>query len=385
MKKRWIAMLLIAAITLTLSACASSSSIGHTIYIRDEYKHDQLEATLLSTDVTDTQTVKANKLSADDDATLFSLSGDTEKFDRIVLTYGDESTVELSFNDYISGWQIDSHRFMPYTYEGVNDAPQFQRERFDYEERKKDVCIWTPEDYDKNSEEKYSVIYMTDGQNLFDPSATSTGSWGVCEAVRGMMKESKNKCIIVGIENNPGYRDEELTPNLGKSTQESYDNGKGEYFCNFVYNTVVPFVEENYNVYTDPGHNAICGSSSGGIESFYIGMEHPEKFGTIGALSPAFGLFDNETWNNYLSKKDFSAGYPFVYIYCGNSDKDQLEQFLMVGAKDMPENLKKIGYPEDRITVKEYDKGMHNEMHWRAVFPDFLKYMFPQSNTQKGE
>ena len=386
MKHRILCAVLALLLIVSLCACAAGESgKGHTLYVRDEYAHDSIEATFLSTDSDDTKTVTMKKIGDDDGATLFSCQGDTSKYDRVVLNYNDESTVELAFNDYVSGWQIDSHRFMPYVYEGVNEAPVFVREKFDYESRKKDVCIWTPEDYDADSEEKYSVIYMTDAGNLFDPSATSTGSWGVAEAARGMMKESGNQCIIVGIDNPPGYRDEELTPNLGKSTEDSYDNGKGKEFCDFVYNTVVPFVEENYNVYTDPEHNAVCGSSSGGIECFYIGMEHPEKFGTIGALSPAFGLFDNATWDKYLAEKDFSAGYPFVYIYCGNSDKDQLEQYLMTGAKDMPENLKKIGYPEDRITVKVYDKGMHNEMHWRAVFPDFLKFMFPAVDAQSAE
>ncbi|MBQ3417442.1 MAG: alpha/beta hydrolase [Ruminococcus sp.] len=383
MKHRILCAALAIVMIFSLCACAASgdSASGHTLYVRDEYSHDSIDATFLSTDGGESKTVTMKSLGEDDGATLFSCEGDTEKFDRVVFTYNDESTIELAFNDYVSGWQIDSHHFTPYTYEGVNDTPTFTRVKFDYESRKKDICIWTPGDYDANSEEKYSVIYMTDAQNLFDPSATSTGSWGVAEAVRGMMKESSNKCIIVGIENPPGYRDEELTPNLGKSTQDSYDDGKGIEFCDFVYNTVVPYVEENYNVYADPQHNAVCGSSSGGIECFYIGMEHPEKFGTIGALSPAFGLFDNATWDKYLAEKDFSAGYPFVYIYNGNSDKDQLEQYLLEGAEDMPDNLKKIGYPEDKIVVKVYDKGMHNEMHWRAVFPEFLKYMFPQTET----
>ena len=388
--KKIICLLLTIVFVFSFAACSSTkntdsadSANKHTLYIKDDGKHESIEVTFLSTDTGDSETVEAKKLESDDDAAIFSCEGDTAKFDRVIITYSEKGvTPELAFNDYVNGWELGPHEFMPFTYEGVNDAPTYKWERFDYENnRKKEIDIWVPEDYDENSEEKYSVIYMTDAGNLFDPSATATGSWGVAEAVRGMMKESANKCIIVGIENPPVFRDEELTPNLGKSTQDSYDNGKGIEFCEFVYDVVVPYIEENYNVYTDPAHNAICGSSSGGIECFYIGMEHPEKFGTIGALSPAFGLFDNATWDKYLAEKDFSAGYPFIYIYCGNSSADQLEQFLLKGAQDMPSNLKKIGYPEDKIVVKVYDKGLHKEMYWRAVFPEFLKYMFPKNQT----
>ncbi len=63
-----------------------------------------------------------------------------------------------------------------------------------------------------------------------------------------------------------------------------------------------------------------------------------------------------------------------MYIYNGGAD--ELEKFLLIGAKSMPENLEKINYPKDKITFKYYEKGMHNEAYWRAVFPEFLKLMF---------
>ena len=63
---------------------------------------------------------------------------------------------------------------------------------------------------------------------------------------------------------------------------------------------------------------------------------------------------------------------PFVYIYNGNADK--LEQYLKIGAESMPSNLKKVGYTDKNYALKLYDKGLHTEKYWRAVFPEFLKY-----------
>ena len=226
---------------------------------------------------------------------------------------------------------------------------------------------------------------MTDGQNLFDRSATSTGSWGVAESVLSMAQNGGEKCIIVGIENADGWRDNELTPDIGNVTEDSYKDGHGAYFADFVVDTVMPYINEHYNVYTDREHTHVCGSSSGGIESFYIAMAHPDKFASVGALSPAFLLFDDATWVDWLSKQDYSQNAPFVYLYCGKASSDQLEQALYAGTVTMPDNLKKINYPEDKIVTKLYDDGIHNEMYWRAVFPDYLKYAFPKPQTESAK
>lgn len=334
---------------------------------------EKLTVTFFSTENNEKETVTPEKGEKTDDYQEYFCSGDTDKYDRMYITSDDEDSVELAFNDYVSGWNIGSKGACPIG----TEKPDYEIKTFKYSKTEKDVYIWTPSDYDKKSKEKYSVIYMTDGQNLFEQTATQFGSWGAAESVQAMMENSKNKAIVVGIDDSTSNRDSELTPDIGDiaelADKSNYENGTGKYYSDFVMNTVVPYVEKNYNVYTDPEHNAVCGSSSGGIECFYIGIEHPEKFGTIGALSPAFGLYDNTTWLKYLKSKKFKT-YPRVYIYNGGAD--ELEKFLLIGAKSMPENLEKINYPKDKITFKYYEKGMHNEAYWRAVFPEFLKLMF---------
>ena len=383
MKKRIICLLIIAVIAV-MPLCACSES-GHTLYVKDEYKNDSMKATFLNSDTGEKKEVNMKKLEPGDDYTEFSCAADTSKYDRVILGSGEDNTIELAFNDYVSGWELSSRRFYPYTYGKESSEPKYKRQTFDYQKRTKDVLIWTPEDYDAESEEKYSVIYMTDGQNLFDTSATSTGSWGVAESALAMMSQTDYKFIIVGIANADGWRDDELTPDIGEVLSEEYEDGHGEYFCDFLVKTVKPYIEENYNVYTDREHNSVCGSSSGGIESFYIAMEHPDLFGSVGALSPAFLLYSDRTWIDYLGKRDFSAGHPFVYIYSGSSKTDSLESMIALQAEVMPDNLATIGYPEDKIVYKEYTDGVHNEMYWRAVFPDYLKYAFPTAKSATAD
>lgn len=376
MKIRMISLTLCAVLALALAACGTAGD-GHTVYLRDTYGHDAMTAEFYSTTSDDTLTTEMQKVGEEGDSIVYRCAADPETYDRVVFTYDDTSTEELSFNRYVSGWELDSYRFYPFTYGTEDTDPVYKRQSFPYENRTKDILIWVPDDYDPTAEDKYSVLYMTDGQNLFQRTATSTGSWAVAESAQAMMSQSDNRLIIVGIENADGFRDSELTPDIGTVLAEDYEDGRGAYFCDFVVDTVMPYIEENYNVYTDREHTGICGSSSGGIESFYIAMEHPERFGTVGALSPAFMLYSDKTWEKYLSGRDFSAGYPFVYIYNGAASSDILERSLLPGAQIMPRTLKSVGYPEDKVALKVYDNGLHNEMYWRAVFPDYLKYMFP--------
>ena len=393
--KRIICLLIAVLLTaLTFTACSGSgtntdepseaptdSSVSattedglHPLYIRVEKDVDTVTAAFCPNTGDDPVEIDMQSLTDEDDTAVYVCYADPELYYAVYVTVDGRESDRLSFNSFTSGWELSPGRELPFTYGIASEKPQYERVEFPYQERTKGVLIWTPDGYDKNSEDKYSVIYMTDGHNLFDPNATSTGSWAVAESIEAMMAQSSQKAIVVGIENMDGWRDDELTPNLGEPTNEDYQDGHGDYFCDFVVNTVMPYIEENYNVYTDRVHTAVCGSSSGGIESFYIAMEHPDKFGTVGALSPAFGLYDDDTWVEYLKEKNFSGNFPVVYLYCGKGD--DLEKWLFPGTMNMQKNLEKAGYPEELIYFLSYDKAVHNELYWRIVFPDFLLYMF---------
>ncbi len=355
------------------------SEVMQDFYVRTNYDKDSMTANFLSTENDSTLSVEMEKIAENDEYTTYKTKADPDKFDRVYLTRGkDNNTIQLAFNKFVSGYHISELGVMPFVYDEDEEKINFKRITLKYKDDDKDILVWTPENYDKNDKDtKYSVIYMTDGQNLFVDSATSYGCWGVAQSVKSMMAQSDNKCIIVGIDTYAN-RDADLTPNIGELAiaSENYADGKGIDFSNFVYETVVPYIEENYNVYTDRNHTHLCGSSSGGLEVFYIGMEHPDKFGSIGALSPAFGLFTEDTWKNYLKGIAVTESSPFIYIYCGNND--ELEQFLCIDAMGMNDYLKEIGYSKEKIVTKIHEEGIHNEIYWRAIFPDFLKYAFDE-------
>ncbi len=320
---------------------------------------------------------------------VFYADVDTSKYDRIIFTDGTNQTVNTALCKASSGFFIsnDSNKSAmmvgTYAYTGA-DKGNLTELNFDYPGGyKKKVWIWTPADYNPEGE-KYRTIYLTDGQNLFDsyPNGRKPpyGGWEVTDAVESMMSNGGRGVIIVGIENKT-YRDNELTPNIGELNPElsaadarSFKDGNGAQFGDFVVNYVMPYVQGNYNSSRATADNMICGSSSGGIESFYIGMEYNDKFGMIGALSPAFLLFDDSVWNSYLSKFDLdSDDMPKLYLFNGNHKDDSLERNLKVYCDEMYNRLNNAGYKNMTYVIE--DDFMHNEAYWRVIFPDCISYL----------
>lgn len=373
--KKLISIMLVICMSTIFFGCSNNE--GHKIYVHEEYSKE-IKAIFSSTESDETETITLDK----EKEFTFSVSADTKKYDRVQFIGDDtDKSMILTFNDYTNSYYLKAgsnqgNTGIPFVYDNYEKEINFKTISLPYADTEKKVFIWTPDDYNKN--EKYSVIYMCDGQNLFYKYSTNYGCWNVAESTECMMANSSNKCIIVGIDDGDGNRDSELTPDLGKlapGSGEEFKNGTGKVFSDFVVKTVMPYIEKNYS--TD-GNNAICGSSSGGIEAFYIGIEHNDKFSSIGALSPAFLLFEEDVWNNYLSKVEFK-NYPLVYIY--NGQGDPLEKQLYKGAKDMTSYLDKISYPKDKVVFKEYKEALHNEIFWRAIFPEYLKYTFSLDKT----
>lgn len=313
---------------------------------------------------------------------VYSVTVDAAKYDRVIFNNGTQQTTDTPLTKSNSGYFIIGSSngkllagLYPYGQDGEGNIKTVSMNYPDG--YKKKVYIWTPVGYDPaDKTKKYSVLYMCDGQNLFGQTSTLSGyEWECDETVLSLMQNGGDGVIVVGIDNSTNKRDHELTPNLGelsaiaKQYGSSFKNGGGKVYSDFVVDTVIPYVESNYNVNSIRG---IAGSSSGGIEAFYIGMEHMDKFRYIGALSPAFLLFEKNVWDSYLSAKDFSGDLPRIYFFNGNSKNDQLEQELYKSAVKMEGWMKTHGYPADKMTTVVDNDGTHSEAFWALYFPEML-------------
>lgn len=363
----------------------TESAGKHTLYIRDADKRAEMTATFYNSMTGKSESVPMQKVSEENDYITYSCEGDINAYNMVHMTYGAEPTMNVAFNEFVSGWYLYNDELLPYV-EGQepNYKPEYTTKVFPFDGYDKNVYIWTPKDYEADAEEKYSTIYMLDGQSVLSTDIDTTfnqGCWNVSEHVASMMSQTDNKAIIVAIETTGKQRNDELIPDIGEIASWAKDSletkQSGTKLCSFICDELVPYIEKNYNVYMDREHKGLCGSSYGGLEAFYVGFERPECFGTIGSLSPSFYPFEDETLINYLmTKQDKASELPFLYMYMGSNDSDE---GAYSGA--VYNTLVKNGYPKDKIIADKYDQGHHFLAYWRNIYPEFLEAMFTHKVT----
>ena len=221
--------------------------------------------------------------------------------------------------------------------------------------------------------ETFPVIYMTDGQNLFDEESSGFGCWHTPEAVEAERAASGKAAVIVGIHNDNVWRDNELTPaSIGeladKADMYNYTASEGEIFDGFMMNVVKPYVEENFPVKKGRANTAVCGSSSGGLQAFFTALSHPEAFCISGVFSPAFLLYSEDDMRRWILSK-LTDDLPYLYIYTGAGD--ELETRIFNGVEWTYDILTEC-YPPQLLNEIVLFENKHNEAAWAQIFPDFL-------------
>ena len=267
----------------------------YTLYIRDDAKSAEMTATFWNSSSDKTEDVKMEKAEETDKYILYSCEGDTDTYNMVHLSYGEsQPTMDVAFNEMVSGWYLYQDELLPYTKgKEPNYSPKYETKVFEFDGYKKNVYIWTPDNYDKDSSDKYSVIYMLDGQSVLSKEiGNEIQCWDVAEHVESMMSVTDNKAVIVAIETKGGItedgktintRDDELIPDLGVFNEPEgmpeevkvKSKKRGEAFADFVCDTLMPAIQKEYNVYDDKEHTFLAGSSFGGLETFYTVLAHP--------------------------------------------------------------------------------------------------------------
>ena len=339
----------------------------HPLYFKDSSKSSKVTATFFNSVSGKSEEVEMTKFREDTDGIIFSCEGDCSVYNMAYVTYGDKKTLEFAFNKCTSGWHKEGNYLLPYTEgEQNNSFSKCDEVTLNAGEYDKNIHIWKPDNYDASSKEKYSTVYVLDAE-IFEHFAMNH--------VQAMMSVTDKKAIVVTVDN-VFARDYELVPEIGVSRDEKsagelqYDSMNGSEFAVFMAETLVPYIQQHYNVYTDALHTAITGASLGGLETFYITMEYPDVFGTLGAFSPSFWEYDEATWKKYLSDKKFNADSPLLYFYTGpvklDTDPD---------VTNMRNRLKDMGYPQDKLILHLNEKGVHKADCWSNMFPEFLTAM----------
>jgi len=172
--------------------------------------------------------------------------------------------------------------------------------------------------------------------------------------------------IVVGIDNS-NYREPEMKPNW--VNEESL----ADRYADFIVNTVKPYVDANYNTYTDYKHTGVGGSSMGGLISFYMAMKYPEVFDYEVCFAPAFLFVSTETVADYMARHNLAnRNQPRIYMFCGGMD---LDAQLVGYVEPMKNAIIANGYdPNKVVTNIDMSKG-HNESAWRIYFKPAYEWL----------
>ena len=139
--------------------------------------------------------------------------------------------------------------------------------------RTRRIWLYLPPDYE-NSGKNYPVLYMQDGQNVFDAATSFSGEWQVDEALNRLFEDGDEGVIVVAIDNGGVSRLDEYTP----WANPTYGGGGGDAYVNFIVETLKPYVDEHYRTKSGREFTGIMGSSLGGLISLYAAIEHQDVF-----------------------------------------------------------------------------------------------------------
>ncbi len=224
------------------------------------------------------------------------------------------------------------------------------------------IWIYLPPSYNKLKTNTYPVLYMQDGQNLFNEQTAFAGEWGIDEALDSMAKKGNKECIVVGIDNSSDKRMNEYNP----YDDAKYGKGEGKQYLEFIATTLKPFIDKNYRTQKDAAHTFIAGSSMGALISLYALVQYPDVFGGAGVFSPSFWL----TPQLYTDVANVKWQKKFrIYLYAGEKEsasmiRDMQKMYNIIKGKNCCE-MQDITFP----------LGQHNEKYWRQEFPDFYRWL----------
>lgn len=234
--------------------------------------------------------------------------------------------------------------------------------------RKRQLRIYLPPGY-ATSNKRYPVLYMHDGQNLFDNASAYAGEWNVDETMNALAKEGKLELIVVGVDNGQDKRMTELNP----WSHEKIGKGEGREYMDFVVKTVKPLIDSSYRTLSDRANTAVMGSSMGGLISHYAINQYPDVFSKAGVFSPAYWPTGGEMFKFAATTKAKSDAR--LYLLMGEKEG----QGMVRDVRRMHMELKKAGHPDANQWLKVVPGAEHNEAFWSREFREAVMWMFEKS------
>jgi predicted alpha/beta superfamily hydrolase len=247
----------------------------------------------------------------------------------------------------------------------------------------RNVDVWLPPGYDREPGKRYPVLYMHDGQNLFDP-ATSYGGvdWGIDETMTRMIAAGEvREAIVVGVWNTPKRREEYMPQravqgaidfNVPGSTAARPEDIISDRYLAFLVEELKPFIDASFRTLPDRADTYVMGSSMGGLVSQYAISKYPGVYGGAGCVSTHWPAGNGIALDDFAAHLPDPATHKYYFDY-GTATLDESYEPYQLRADAI---LRNAGYVEGRNWItRKFEGGEHSEKAWRLRVHEPLQFL----------
>jgi predicted alpha/beta superfamily hydrolase len=237
--------------------------------------------------------------------------------------------------------------------------------------KKRDLVVYLPGIYEKRPELRFPVLYLEDGQNLFDPATSFIPGmfWHVGETADALITQGAiQPLIIVGIYNTD-KRLNEYTPTRDKKL----GGGRADKYGSMLIKELKPFIESNYRALSDPRNTGMGGSSLGGLLTVYLGLKYPNVFGKLAVLSPSV-WWNQRAILDFVAHTPLPAARPRIWLDAGTKEGASTVQNVTA----LRDSLMQRGWRDNQdLHFELIPDAQHNEDAWSRRVGPFLQFLFP--------
>lgn len=237
--------------------------------------------------------------------------------------------------------------------------------------------VWTPPDYDtaENAQRHYPVMYLNDGQNLFDP-ATSFGGvhWQIGETAGRLISEgSIPPVVIVGIDHAGKDRSREFL--AYRAMNPPLMRPRGKRYPEFLLREVMPFIGERYRIARGPENTGLGGSSLGALISLFTVLDRPGVIGKLLLESPSLFVSNRRLLKYSHAFRQWPEKI-FVAMGTREAGNEERDKQVVADARELERILRRAGFGPECLRVDIAEGAGHNEGEWARRFPEAMQFLW---------
>lgn len=264
--------------------------------------------------------------------------------------------------DVVPRWKQHTEGYDPQFYPDI----QIVAKRFNVPQlrRRRRIAVMLPWNYHQTTRH-YPVLYLQDGQNLFEDDAPF-GTWGVDKRLAALAQKGKGDFIVVAIDHGGKERIKEFSP----YHSPRWGEGLGRDYARFLAETLKPHIDKHFRTLPDRQHTGIGGSSMGGLISIYAGLMFPEVYSKFMIFSPSLWASPKiYTEPMYFAAFDSPTK---IYLYGGSQEGSG----MLPNLKKFKEAAERASRGRTQVRLETDPEGKHNEARWGREFPKAATWLF---------